>query len=148
MKNKAPRGTARSAPNLFLIPSQRYEVGKRAAEYGITASLRYFAKKYPELIPLKETSVRRLKNQYQSNCKQQKASNQTNSVVQVEEVRELPHKKKVDHFFYLMGWTSKSKSTLKSCVNVLYQFSDCDCYGTRNYHEQGCQFVIMQWWGN
>jgi len=42
---------------------------KRAAEYGITFSLRFFAKKYPEM-PLKETSVQQLKNLYQSEIKQ------------------------------------------------------------------------------
>ena len=68
MKNKPPRGT-RLAPYLILTPTQRYEVGKRAAEHGITAALRYFAKKYPELL-LKETSIRRFKNLYQSDCKQ------------------------------------------------------------------------------
>ena len=43
-------------PYLILTPAQRYEIGKRAAENGIAASLRYYARKYPEL-PLKETSV-------------------------------------------------------------------------------------------
>ena len=56
-----PRGT-RSRPNGYLIltPAQQFEVGKRAAEHGVTASLRYFTKKYPHL-PLKEASVRRFK---------------------------------------------------------------------------------------
>lgn len=88
LKNKGPRG-ARSAPYLILTPAQRYEVGKRAAEHGVTASLRYFAKKYPEL-PLKETSVQRLKNLYQCDCKQLRASN---AVAPVEDVHELPRKK-------------------------------------------------------
>ena len=44
VKNKAPCG-ARLAPYLTLIPAQRYEVGKRATEHGITAALCYFAKK-------------------------------------------------------------------------------------------------------
>ena len=48
-------------PYLIFTPAQRFEVGKQAAEHGVTASMRYFAKKYPEL-PLKETTVRRLKN--------------------------------------------------------------------------------------
>ena len=81
VKNKPPRG-ARSAPYLILTPAQRYEVGKRAAEHGVTAALRYFAKKYPEL-PLKETSVRRFKSLYQSDCKQRRASN---AIVLAEEV--------------------------------------------------------------
>ena len=49
---------------LILTPAQRYEIGKRAAENGIAASLRYYAQKYPELA-LKETTVQRLKDLYQ-----------------------------------------------------------------------------------
>ena len=49
VKNKAPCGVARLAPYLILTPSQRYEVGKRAAEHGVAASLCYFAKKCPKL---------------------------------------------------------------------------------------------------
>ena len=45
-----------SAPHLILTPTQRYEVGKRATEHGISASLCYLAKKYPEF-PLKETGI-------------------------------------------------------------------------------------------
>ena len=44
-------------PYLILMPAQRFEVGKRAGEHGVTVSIRYFAKKYPQL-PLKETTVR------------------------------------------------------------------------------------------
>ena len=69
----------------MLTPAQRYEVGKRAAEYGMTASIRYFAKKYPKL-PLKETSVQRFKNLYVAKAKGQGASSD-------HEVQELPRKK-------------------------------------------------------
>ena len=48
---------------LTLIPAQRFEVGKRAAEHGVTSALMYFQKKYPDLA-LKETSVRHLRNLY------------------------------------------------------------------------------------
>ena len=48
---------------LMLTPALRYEVGKRAAEYGVTASIRYFAKKYLKL-PLKDSSVWGFKNQW------------------------------------------------------------------------------------
>ena len=47
----------------ILTPAQRYEIGKRAAENNIAASLRYYTQKYPEL-PLKETTLRRVKNLY------------------------------------------------------------------------------------
>ena len=59
MTTAKPHGT-HSRPNKYLIltPAQWFEVGKRAAEHGVTASLRYFARKYPHL-PLKEARVRR-----------------------------------------------------------------------------------------
>ena len=84
LKDKAPRDY-RTGPYLMLTPAQRYEVGKRAAEHGVTASIRYFAKKYPKL-PLKETSVRRFKNLYIAKAKGQGASSD-------HEVQELPRKK-------------------------------------------------------
>ena len=54
VKNKGPQG-ARSSLYLILTPSWRFELGKRPAKHGVTASLHYFAKKYPEL-PLKKAS--------------------------------------------------------------------------------------------
>ena len=39
VKNKGPRGT-RSEPYLILTPANTFQVGKRAAEHGITAWLR------------------------------------------------------------------------------------------------------------
>ena len=41
---------------VFLTPAQRFAVGKRAAEHGVTATLRYYAKRFPHLAP-KETTV-------------------------------------------------------------------------------------------
>ena len=52
-------------PYLKLTPAQRYQIGKRAAEHRITASIRYFKTKFPDL-ELKETTVRRLKRLYLS----------------------------------------------------------------------------------
>ena len=50
----------------ILTWAQKLLVARRAAEYGTTAAMKFFAKKYPELSNrLKETSVRRLKNLYQ-----------------------------------------------------------------------------------
>ena len=56
-----------------LTPAQKLTVGKKAAEYGTTAAIWFFTKKHPKL-PLKETTVWRLKNMYQSQV-QQKRSN-------------------------------------------------------------------------
>jgi len=36
-------------PYLSLTPAQKYEIGKRAAEHGVTASMRYFVEKYQDL---------------------------------------------------------------------------------------------------
>ena len=47
-------------PYLSLPPDQKYEIGKRAVQHGVTASIRYYNKKYPDLT-LKETTVRRSK---------------------------------------------------------------------------------------
>ena len=54
---------ARKAPYLILTPAQRYSIGKRAAEHGVTATIRYYSKHFPHLA-LKETTVRRIKNAY------------------------------------------------------------------------------------
>ena len=65
-------------PYSILTPAQRYEVGKRASEHGATASIRYFSKKYLQL-SLKETTVRRLKNLYQSMLKSKLESKKLNA---------------------------------------------------------------------
>ena len=56
-------------PYLKLTPAQRFTIRKRAAEHGTTATIKFFAKKYPELSVLKETTVRRFKNLYQDQLK-------------------------------------------------------------------------------
>ena len=53
----------RKTPYLILTPTQRLAVGKRAAEHGVMATIRYYAKRFPDLA-LKETTVRRIKNVY------------------------------------------------------------------------------------
>ena len=52
-------------PYTVITPAQKFEVGRRATEIGTTAAIRYYAKNYPDL-ELKETSVRRFKNNYQA----------------------------------------------------------------------------------
>ena len=47
----------------FLTPAKKYEVGKRAVEYGIIATICHYGIKYPDLV-LKASSVRRFKNAY------------------------------------------------------------------------------------
>ena len=76
----------------MLTPAQRYEVGKRAAEHGVTASIRYFAKKYPKL-PLKETSARRFKILYVAECKQKVP-------MIMKKFKNCRKRRKVDHFSY------------------------------------------------
>ena len=54
-------------PYQTLTDAQKLMIARRAAEYGTTAAIRYFASEYrrkAELPPLKETSVRRLRDLY------------------------------------------------------------------------------------
>ena len=64
-------------PYLMLTPAQKFEIGRRASEHGVTSALHYFSKKFPDL-PLKETSVRRLKNLYRENLKKPGGDNSDN----------------------------------------------------------------------
>ena len=52
----------------MLTPAQKFDIGKRAAEIGTMAIIRYYTKHYPD-ISLKETSVRRFKENYQDQLK-------------------------------------------------------------------------------
>ena len=72
-------------PYLHLTPAQFFQVEKRAAECGVTNTLRYYTKTFPD-VQMKEPTVRRLKNEYQSFLKgsQKKIKG---------DVEELPHKK-------------------------------------------------------
>ena len=63
---KKPRG--KRGAYLTLMLAQKFSVGKRAAESGVTATICYYAKMFPD-IPLKETSVRKMKNAYLSHLK-------------------------------------------------------------------------------
>ena len=77
-----PRG--KHGTYLALTPTQKYAVGKRAAKSCVTTTIRYYAKVFPD-IPLKETSVRRMKNDYLSHLKTSESS---------EGVQELPGRKR------------------------------------------------------
>ena len=66
-------------------PAQRLSIGKRAAENGVTATLRYYVKAFPDL-PLKETTARRFKNKYQSALKTEEGK--------AGELQDLPGKKR------------------------------------------------------
>ena len=115
VKNKGPQGT-RSAPYLILTPTQRFEVGKRAAEHGVTVFQCYFAKKYPEL-PLEETSIRRLKNLYHCECKQHGVSS---AVALIEEVQELPQKKEGRPLLLPDELDQQVQEYLKELVNMAW----------------------------
>ena len=62
-KEGGPRG-----PYISVTPAQKYAMGQRAAENGVTATLCYYAKRFPNL-QLKETTVRRFKNNYLASLK-------------------------------------------------------------------------------
>ena len=76
----------------FTTPAQKYEVGKRAAEHGVTATIRYYAKKHPHLV-LKESSVRRFKNLYQERIKLNLHCLGVTDLEKAEFAKELPNKK-------------------------------------------------------
>ena len=50
-------------PYISLTPERKFSVGKRAAENGVTATLHYYSKSFPN-VALKETTVRRFKDNY------------------------------------------------------------------------------------
>jgi len=62
------KASATRGAYLHLTGAWKYQVGKRAAEFGSTSTLRYYARHYPDL-PLKETSMRHFKNQYLKDSK-------------------------------------------------------------------------------
>lgn len=68
MSNSCDGEKSSRGPYLTLTSAQKLLIGRRAAEYGTTAAIRYFVKEYPDLA-LKETSVRRLKNLYQDHLR-------------------------------------------------------------------------------
>ena len=78
-----PRG--KRGEYLHLTPAQKFSIGRRAAENGVTATIRYYAKAFPNL-PLKETTVQRLKNSYQLSLKAGQGSSK--------DFQELPGKKR------------------------------------------------------
>ena len=47
---------------IFQTGTEKFELGKQAAEHGVTATIRYYDDKYPGLPWLTETSVRRFKD--------------------------------------------------------------------------------------
>lgn len=73
-----------------FTPSQRALIGKRAVEHGVTASMRYFQAKYPDM-DLKETSVRRFKDIYIRELRQKRALLPDVADIQIDE---LPTKKR------------------------------------------------------
>ena len=70
-----------------LTPAQRFKFGKKAAEIGIAQALRFYSKKYPDLIVL-EPTARRAKNQYLDELKKRPRSGD------LDDFRELPTKKR------------------------------------------------------
>ena len=64
-KERGPHG-----PYTLVTLAQKYAIGQlqRAAENGVTATLRYYAKRFPDL-QLNETTVRQFKNNYLASLK-------------------------------------------------------------------------------
>jgi len=70
------------------MDKQKCCVGKRASEFGITNTMRYYLKTFPDLPPLKEMSVRWFKNEYERAVKEQLKSGESSS----SSVKALPTK--------------------------------------------------------
>ena len=99
-------GAASRKPYLYLTGAQKLKVGKRAAEFGTTNTLRYYAMHFPNL-PLKEISVRQFKTQYLSNLNKKK----TDAECSQDKVCDLPSKKLGDHFLLVKKLTGSYRST-------------------------------------
>ena len=69
-----------------LTPVQRYEIGKKGAEMGVTTAIQYYKKKFPDL-SLTEPTVRRLKNLYLEELVKKPLDADSS------DVNELPYKK-------------------------------------------------------
>ena len=70
-----------------MTPAQRFEIGKKAAEIGIAQALRFYKKKYPDLMVSKPTA-RRAKNLYLNELKKRSQNDD------LDDFRELPTKKR------------------------------------------------------
>ena len=64
-KHQAEKGkpTAKRGRYEHFTPEEKAVMGKRAAEFGVTASLHYFSKKYPDR-SIKESSIRTWRDKY------------------------------------------------------------------------------------
>ena len=71
----------------IFSPDEKAKIGKRAAEFGVLATIRHFSKKYPDRV-LKEATVRGWKNKYKNELLKLKKSDK--EVV----VRELVDRKR------------------------------------------------------
>ena len=80
-----PTGGRSREPYVKLTPEQKALIGRRAAEHGVTATIRYYSKRCEDT-KLKEATVRRLKNNYLGELKRKR--------VRPHEITELPSKKR------------------------------------------------------
>ena len=76
---KRSTANGKRGPYTHLIPEQKYRIGKRAAEFGVTSTLRHYSKTFPDL-SLKETYMHRFKNQYQCTIKEQVKSGESGNI--------------------------------------------------------------------
>ena len=93
MRKRLEQQRGKRGPYVALTPAQRFSIGKRVAENGVTATLSYYAKAVPDL-SLKETTVRRTKDRYLSHLKTQCDSYSGSS--NPTDLQVLPYKKEVD----------------------------------------------------
>ena len=84
---KSEKSSKRGRYDIYS-PEEKASIGKRAAEHGVTSTIRYYAKKYPERPLLKESSVRTWKNKYTAELGRRKRTGGDMDVT------ELPQKKR------------------------------------------------------
>ena len=91
---------------------EKAAIGKRAAEHNVSATIRHFLKIYPDR-PLKESTIRGWKNQY--NREVVRLKNSGKEVV----VRELIDNKRGCHCCWVRRWMYRFEHTSASCVQTV-----------------------------
>ncbi len=90
-KQQAEKGkpAAKRARGIYenFTPEEKCAMGKRAAEFGVTASLRHFSKKYPDRY-FKESSIRTWRDKYLRELAKKKTNGEEVAVTT------LPNKKR------------------------------------------------------
>ena len=138
--SRGPRG-----PYNVLTPAQKYKIGKKAAEIGTTAAMRYYSKHYPELL-LKGTSVRRFKTNYQADLKERLKMPEEDSEGTV---RELVPKKRGRPLLIGEKLDGQVREYVTEGIMKVWSGDQCSCgHSSWNVtcHKQRCKLTSRKWW--